>query len=173
MLGAFALTEWQDARTRADALVAAIRSELEANLALQLDAVIYNSDVAEKIWAMGRAGVLLVPTDLYPRGLLQRPPLTSAAWDVARDDALDDVPVDILVAVAAAYGEQRDYLDSTGALLLSVHTTLFQHEGATLRVDGISEPLGIGGMLGGYADRGARLVERYRAALERLNAKAR
>lgn len=79
------------------------------------------------------------------------------------------VPVDTLLALAAAYAEQRDYLQSTDALLSSLYTELLQREGAVLYVDGVNSPLGAGAMLGGYAERATRLTDRYETALEHLN----
>jgi hypothetical protein len=172
VVAAFALNDLHVTRVRAqrtDALVAAIRSEIETNLAGQLKAVVYNTEVAEGIWGLARAGAEVVPGDIYPHGLLQRPALTSAAWDASRYGAFDTVPVDVQLTVAAAYAEQRDYLQSTDILLSTVYAQLLQRGGAVMYVDGVNSPLGAGAMLGTYAERATRLTERYEAALSALD----
>lgn len=176
VVAAFAVNERHDTRVQAkriDALVTAIRNEIEANLAVQVKAVVYNTEVAEGIWGLAKAGAEFVPGDIYPQGLLQRPSLTSAAWDASRDGALDTLPVDVLLAIAAAYAEQRDYLQSTDILLSTVYAQLLQREGAVLYVDGVSSPLGAGAMLGSYAARATRVTQRYEAALKHLDGMAR
>jgi hypothetical protein len=69
LLGAFALNEWQDARTRAarvDTLLAAIRAELETNLARHASAADFNSAIADLLWNEGSKASSSCPNQPFP-----------------------------------------------------------------------------------------------------------
>jgi hypothetical protein len=172
LLGAFALNEWQDARSRAvrvDALMTALRAELETNLLLQEEAAAYNTEVAESVWNQATSGVTFIPDGTFKRGLLVGPPLTSAAWTAAQNDAaFSDVPIDKLLKIAAIYEQQEAYVTDVSSLFNNMYATVLQADSQILRIDGLAEPLRIGGVLRDFAGRGARLVAAYRAALEQL-----
>lgn len=171
LLGAFALDEWQDTRARAErveTLITAIHAELEANLSQHEEASAYNSEVAERIWNEATKGVEVVPQSAYPKGLFVGPELTSAAWVTAQNDpALSDVPIDKVLMLARVYEMQRTYVDDFNTLLNNMYALLLQTD-INFRVDGLEQPLRIGGVLRDYAGRGRRLVDEYRAALEQL-----
>jgi len=171
LLGAFALDEWQDARARearVEALLAAIHAELDANLRQHEGASAYNSEVAERIWNEANKGVEVVPQSAYPNGLFVGPELTSAAWVTAQNDAaLSDVPIERVLMLARVYEMQRTYVDDFNTLLNNMYALLLQSDN-NLRVDGLAQPLRIGGVLRDYAGRGRRLLEQYRAALAEL-----
>lgn len=172
LLGAFALDEWQDARARAarvDALLTAVRAELEANLVEHEGRSTYNTETAEDIWGKATSGVTFIPDGTYRRGLFLPPQLTSAAWTTAQNDpALADVPVETVLLLAGTYEVQRKYAEDTAALLNAMYATVLQTDSAVLRIDGLGEPLRIGGVLRDFARRGARLVDIYRATLGQL-----
>lgn len=143
LLGAFALNEWQDARTRAvrvDALMTALRTELETNLMLQEEAATYNSEVAENIWSQATSGVTFIPDGTFKRVLM----------------------------IAAFYEQQADYVTDVSSLFNNMYATILQADSQILRIDGLADPLRIGGVLRDHARRGARLVAAYRATLEQL-----
>jgi hypothetical protein len=171
LLGAFALDEWQDARSRearVDALLTAIRAELEANLTQHAAASTYNVEVAERIFTEGARGAEFVGESAYPRGLLIGPSLTSAAWVTAQNDtALSDVPIDKVLMLARVYEMQRTYVDDINTLMNNMYTLVLEG-GNGARVDGLAQPLQIGGVLRDYARRGAQLVDLYRKTLEEL-----
>ena len=172
LLGAFALDEWQDARareTRVEALLSAIRAELEANLRQHGEASAYNSQVAETVWEQATEGVEVVPVSAYPKGLFIGPELTSAAWVTAQNDtALNDVPIEKVLMLARVYEIQRTYTDDFNTLANNMYALLLETDDNVLRVDGLAQPLRTGGVLRDYAGRGRRLVDEYRAALEQL-----
>jgi type II secretory pathway pseudopilin PulG len=172
LLGAFALDEWQDTRARAErveTLVTAIRAELEANLRQHEEASAYNTEVADSIWDQGAKGVEVVPSSAYPRGLILGPDLTSAAWVTAQNDAaLSELPIEKMLALARVYEMQRAHLDDVKTLLNNLYALLLQTDPTAPRVDGLTQPLLIGGVLRDYARRGRRLIDEYRAALEQL-----
>jgi hypothetical protein len=174
LLGAFALNEWQDARareTRVAALLTAIRAELEANLRLEEDAAAYNTEVAESIWRQANTGVTFIPDGTFKRGIFVNPQLTSAAWTTAQNDAaLSDVPVDTLLLLATVYDQQADYEAATSALMNNMYATLLQADSTVLRLDGLGDPLRMGGVLRDNAGRGRQLVETYRTTLLTLGA---
>jgi hypothetical protein len=169
LLGAFALNEWQDARTRAsrvDTLLAAVRTELETNLARHARASAFNSEMADLLWNEGSKGVDFVPASAYPNGLFRGPSLTSAAWTTAQNDtAFSDVPVERVLMLARVYELQRVYVDDFSTLANNMYATLLAPNNETLRVDGISQPIRLGGVLRDYAGRGEQLVEAYRTTL--------
>lgn len=175
LLGAFALDEWQDARARGarvETLMTAVRAELEANLKAQEEAAAYNTEVAERIWEQATSGVTFIPDGTFSRGILNTQQLTSAAWATAQNDAsLSDIAVDRLLLLANVYDRQADYEASVSALLNNLYASILQAD-SVMRVDGISEPLRIGGLLRDNAARGQRLVAAYRATLEQLDAAA-
>jgi hypothetical protein len=175
LLGAFALDEWQDARSRAarvDALMAAVRAELEANLDAHADAAAYNTEVAESIWKQATSGVTFIPDGTFSHGLVDIRQLTSAAWTTAQNDAsLSDIPVDTLLLLANVYDLQADYELDVSTLLNNMYASLLQAD-SVLRIDGVSEPLRIGGLLRDNAGRGQRLAAAYRATLEQLDGAA-
>jgi hypothetical protein len=172
LLGAFALNEWQDARARSvrvEALMTAVRAELEANLRLHEQAATYNREVADSIWNKGASGVTFIPDGTYTDGLLQRPRLTAAAWTIAQNDpALSDVPVEKLLLLANIYDLQRDHDEGAATLLNNMYASILQVDRTVLRFDGIAEPLRIGGVLRDNAFRGEALVKAYRSTLEQL-----
>ena len=171
LLGAFALDEWQDARARAErveALVTAIRAELEANLRQHEEASAYNTEVADGIWDQAASGVEVVPPSTYPKGLLMGPRLTSAAWVTAQNDtALSDVPIEQMLTLARIYEMQQKYIDDVNTLMNNLYALLLQPSDEA-RVDGLANPLRMGGVLRDFASRGRLLVDEYRAALEQL-----
>ena len=174
LLGAFALNEWQDARTRAfrvETLMAAVRSELEANLKAQEPAATYNVEVAEDIWNKGNAGVAFIPDGTYTRGIFQTPRLTSVAWTTAQNEAVfSDMPVEKVLLLASVYDLQQSYVADVSALFNNMYAAVLVRPDAddVLRVDGLGQPRVIGGVLRDHARRGARLVEAYRSVLEQL-----
>lgn len=172
LLGAFALNEWQDARSRSariENLMTAIRVELETNLRIQEPAATYNREVADSIWNQGASGVTFIPDGTYKDGLLRRPRLTSAAWTTAQNDAaFGDVPVERLLLLANIYDLQRDHDEGATTLLNNVYAAFLQVDNTVLRFDGIAEPLRIGGLLRDNALRGEALVKAYRSTLEQL-----
>jgi type II secretory pathway pseudopilin PulG len=176
LLGAFALDEWQDARSRAarvEALLTAIRAELEANLAQHATASAYNVEVAERIFSEGARGAEFVPQSAYPRGLFIGPSLTSAAWVTAQNDtAFSDVPVEKVLMLARVYEQQRIYVDDFNTLLNNMYARLLERDDGVFRLDAIGQPLRIGGVLRDYSRRGAQLVELYRRTLEQLGAES-
>jgi hypothetical protein len=174
LLGAFTLNEWEDARTRAarvESLFAAVRAELEANVSRHAPAAAYNSRIAELLWSEGNKGVEFLPQSAYPEGLFKGPSLTSAAWTTAQNDAtLSDVPVDTLLMLARIYEAQRRYVDEFDALLNNLYATAIDPANAAVRIDGIVNPLRVGGVLRDYAGRGEQLADAYRTTLEQLSA---
>jgi hypothetical protein len=172
LLAAFTLDEWQDARSRAarvDALLTAIRAELEANLVRHAPIAAYNTETANLLWNEGSKGVEFLPQSAYPEGLFRSPSLTSAAWTTAQNDAtLSDVPVETLLMLARIYEAQRRYVDQFDALLTNLYATAIDPANAAVRIDGIAQPLRLGGVLRDYASRGEQLVEAYRTTLEQL-----
>jgi hypothetical protein len=174
LLGAFALNEWQDARTRAarvDTLLAAIRAELETNLARHAAAADFNSAIADLLWNEGSKGVEFLPQSAFPDGLFKGPSLTSAAWTTAQSDAaLSNVPVEQLLMLARIYEAQRRYVDDFDALLGNLYATALDPANAAVRMDGIAQPLRLGGVLRDYAGRGQQLVAAYRTTLLELDA---
>ena len=175
LLGAFALDEWQDARARAarvDTLLAAVRTELETNLARHARASAFNSEMADFLWNEGSKGVDFIPASAYPNGLFRGPSLTSAAWTTAQNDdtAFSDVPVETVLMLARVYELQRGYVDDFSTLANNMYATLLAPDNETLRVDGISQPIRLGGVLRDYARRGEQLVEAYRTTLLELGA---
>jgi type II secretory pathway pseudopilin PulG len=171
LLGAFALDEWQDARARearVEALLSAIHAELDANLRQHEEASAYNSEVAERIWNEATKGAEVVPQSAYPKGLFSGPELTSAAWVTAQNDpTLSDVPIEKVLVLARVYEMQRTYVDDFNTLLNNMYALLLQTDN-NLRVDGLAQPLRVGGVLRDYARRGRRLLDQYREALEQL-----
>jgi hypothetical protein len=176
LLAAFALDEWQDARTRAarvDSLLAAIRAELETNLERQDEVAAFNTGTAELLWSEGSKGVAFVPASAYPNGLFRSASLTSAAWTTAQDDAaFSDVPVEKALMLARVYELQRVYVESFNTLASNMYATLLEPGDPTLRVDGISQPARLGGVLRDYAGRARELAEAYRATLLELGVDA-
>lgn len=174
LLGAFALNEWQDARTRAfrlETLMVAVRTELEANLQALAPAATYNVETAEDIWNKGNAGVAFIPDGTYTRGIFQTPRLTSVAWTTAQNEAvLSDMPVEKVLLLASIYDMQQAYVSDVGALFNNMYAAILVRPDAdaVLRVDGLGQPRLIGGVLRDHARRGARLVEQYRAVLAQL-----
>lgn len=172
LLGAFALDEWQDARSRTvrvDALIAAVRAELEANLRQHEEASAYNIEVAERVWDEATKGAEYVPQSAFPRGLFIGPELTSAAWATAQNDVvLSDVPIEKTLMLARVYELQRNYVDDFNALANNLYARLLERDDGVFKIDALGEPLRIGGVLRDYAGRGGRLVDQYRAALEQL-----
>ena len=162
LLAAFALNEWQDARTRAarvDTLLAAVRAELETNLARHAPAADYNSGIADLLWDEGSKGVEFLPQSAFPGGLFRGPSLTSAAWTTAQNDAgLSEIPVEQLLMLARIYEAQRRYVDDFDALLGNLYATALDPANAAVRIDGIAQPLRLGGVLRDYAGRGQQLV---------------
>ena len=171
LLGAFALDEWQDTRARAErveTLVAAIRAELEANLRQHEEASAYNTEVADRIWDQAVSGVEVVPPSAYPMGLLMGPRLTSAAWVTAQNGtALGDVPIEQMLTLARIYEMQQKYIDDVNTLMNNLYALLLQPSDEA-RVDGLANPLRMGGVLRDFSSRGRQLVDGYRAALEQL-----
>jgi hypothetical protein len=175
LLGAFALDEWQDGRSRTarvDALMAAVRAELDANLETQEEAAAYNAEVAESIWKQATSGVTFIPDGTFSRGIIDIRQLTSAAWTTAQNDSsLSNIPVDRLLLLANVYDMQADYEVDVSTLLNNMYASILQAD-SVMRIDGVSEPLRIGGLLRDNARRGTRLVTAYRATLEQLDATA-
>ena len=176
LLGAFGLNEWQDARareTRVAALLTAIRAELETNLARHARAAAFNSEMADLLWTEGSKGVDFLPESAYPDGLFRGPSLTSAAWTTAQNDAaLSELPVETVLMLARLYEAQRVYVDNFNTLANNMYATLLDPGNTIVRVDGISQPIRLGGVLRDYAGRGEQLVEAYRATLLELDADA-
>jgi len=172
LLGAFALNEWQDARTRAvriESLLTAVRIELETNLERHARATAFNREIADLLWNEGSRGVDFLPQSAYPNGLFRGPSLTSAAWATAQNDtALGDVPVETVLALARVYEAQRIYVDNFNTLTSNMYATLLDPDNAVVRVDGIAQPIRLGGVLRDYALRAEQLVEAYRATLLEL-----
>jgi hypothetical protein len=174
LLGAFALNEWQDARTRAarvESLLAAVRIELETNLERHARATAFNREMADLLWNEGSKGVDFLPQSAYPNGLFRGPSLTSAAWATAQNDAaLGDVPVETVLALARVYEAQRIYVDNFNTLANNMYATLLNPDNAVVRIDGISQPIRLGGVLRDSALRGEQLVEAYETTLLELRA---
>jgi hypothetical protein len=171
LLGAFALNEWQDARSR-DARVAtlltAIHAELEANRAQHERASAYNAEVAERIWAEASKGAEVVPESAYPNGLFIGPALTSAAWTAAQNDpAWSALPIDKVLPLARVYEAQRIYVDDFNTLANNMYALLLAADPDDVQLEGLGRPLQIG-VLRDYARRGEKLLTAYRAALEQL-----
>jgi len=147
----------------------AVRAELEANLLLQEDAAAYNTEVAESIFEQGASGVTFIPDGTFPRGIIVTHRLTSAAWTTAQNDVvLSDMPVEEVLLLASVYASQEAYMADVDALLNNVYAAVLRADTSVVRIDGLSQPLLIGGVLRDQARRGARLVEEYRSTLEQL-----
>lgn len=172
LLGAFALDEWQDARSRAarvETLLTAIRAELEANLARHAEASAFNVEVAERIFTEGTKGAEFVPDSFYPNGLFRSPSLTSAAWTTAQSDAVfSELPLEKALMLARVYERQRIYVDDFNTLANNMYASILASDNDVFRADALGAPLRIGGILRDYARRGAQLVDLYREALEQL-----
>ena len=67
--------------------------------------------------------------------------------------------------LARVYELQRVYVDDFNTLANNMYATLLAPDNETLRVDGISQPIRLGGVLRDYAGRGEQLVEVYRTTL--------
>ena len=171
LLGAFALNQWQDARVRADrsdAMLDAIRTELEANLELQGKAAEYNSRLVTELKSLRDSGRDFVPAELYQGGLLRRPQLTAAAWTAAQEGAvLDEIPVERLLVLARVYESQRYYLDATGELFASLYENALRSD--SYSKEGTYGAAQLAGVLSDFAGRGAALVRQYESALEELD----
>jgi hypothetical protein len=169
ILGAFAVNEWQasrDREVRRDTLLAAIRTELQSNLRLLEEASVYNTDVVVRFRQLDAAKAVSIPDGTHPRGLMIRPQLVSAAWDAAQSGGIvNDLPVETILIIARAYEGQRDYVAATAGLLDIIYAALFQQQSTALTNPGL-----LAGVLNDYASRGRGLLERYRTALDYLNA---
>ena len=170
LLGAFALNEWQDSRERrgrADAMMTAIRAELEVNLKQQDVAAAYNSKVVEAFRKLRAEGVRFAPSDAYENGLVALPTLTSTAWDAARgSEAIDEIPVETLLVLGRTYDYQREYAASMRTLLEMFYQIGLEQ---TRAPSGGVEPARVTGTLSDYANRARFLVGLYRSTLEHLN----
>jgi type II secretory pathway pseudopilin PulG len=168
ILGAFAVNEWQNARerrARVETTMAAVRGELQSNLELLQNASTYNSDVASKFRALAARNATTIPEGTYPRGLLLRPQLVSAAWNAAQVTGIvNEVPVDTVVQLARLYENQRDYLDAMARLLDMLYEAALRSTDDTP-----APPNTIDGILSDYAGRERSLLDRYRSTLARLD----
>jgi hypothetical protein len=171
ILGAFAVNEWQAARdrqARVDSVMTAVRAELESNLQLLREASEYNFEVVGALQALGAQNATSVPGEVYPRGLLLRPQLVSAAWDSAEGvGVVNELPLDTVLILAAAYDNQRDYLDATANLLNSFYGAAINSAPSMF-----SRPGSLGNLLNDFARRGRGLINRYEDTLARLNSPA-
>jgi hypothetical protein len=171
LLGAFALNQWQDARIRADradAMLSAIRAELQANLALQQKASEYNTQLVADLKKLRDSGQSFVPAELYRGGLLRRPQLTAAAWTAAQEgEVLDEIPLDRILVLARVYESQRYYLDATGALFASLYESALRNENYSR--EGTYGAAQLAGVLSDFAGRGAGLLQQYQFALKQLD----
>jgi hypothetical protein len=148
-----------------------VRIELETNLEGHARATAFNRQRADLLWNEGSKGIDFLPQSAYPGGLFWGPSLTSAAWATAQNDtALGDVPVETVLALARVYEAQRIYVDNFNTLTSNMYATLLNPDNAVVRVDGISQPIRLGGVLRDYALRAEQLVEAYRATLLELGA---
>jgi type II secretory pathway pseudopilin PulG len=172
LLGAFALNEWQEARQRADradAMIAAIRAELMANLEVQEQAATYNTQLVDTLKKLRDAGETFVPANVYRGGLIKRPKLTEAAWTTAQNGGvLQEVPVNTILVLARIYESQRDYQDATGALLETLYAAALSRD-TPYRGDGAEGAPQLAGVLSDFASRGAALVRDYRWVLAYLD----
>lgn len=163
------MADARERETRVDALLAAIRTELETNLERHERASDYNTKTADLLWSEGSKGVEFVPQSAFPEGLFKSSLVTSAAWTTAQNDlALSDVPVEKVLMLARVYELQDTYVDDFKALLNSMYAMVLEPDNVTLRIDGIAQPGRLGGALRDYTGRGRQLVDAYRAALEQL-----
>jgi type II secretory pathway pseudopilin PulG len=172
LLAAFALNQWQDARqhaARAEAMIVAIRAELQSNLERQREASTYNSDLVRRLKAIVDSGGTFIPADVYGNGgLFKLPRLTAAAWAAAQNgEILDEVPVDKILALARVYESQRYYLDATGALFETLYGAALTN--SDYRRDGIEGAPQLAGVLSDFAGRGAQLVRDYEWVLGYLD----
>ena len=101
LLAAFALNQWQEARqraARADAMIAAIRAELAANLEVQRIAAARNAEVVELLRKVRDAGETFLPASQLKGALFSRPHLTEAAWASAQNGGiLEELPVETIL----------------------------------------------------------------------------
>jgi hypothetical protein len=169
IVGAFAVNQWQESRDRhirRDALMTAVRAELQSNLRLMEDASAYNTEVVGRFRRLEAEKATSIPAGTHPRGLMVRPQLVSAAWDAAQAGGIvNDLPVETTLIIARVHEGQRDYVEATARLLDVIYAALFQQQSAALTNPGL-----LAGVLNDYASRGRGLIERYRTTLDYLNA---
>jgi hypothetical protein len=169
LLGGFALNEWQegrDRRERAAALLSAIRSELEENLAVMQEVSTYNTTVVERLQKLRSTGATAVPSGTIDGPLFAQRSLTSAAWTSAQSSGVvTDAPIATVLRLARVYESQQVYADAVSELIYMMYAARLQSAApGTATVD----PQRITGTLNDYADRGRNLVRQYQAALKIL-----
>jgi hypothetical protein len=67
--------------------------------------------------------------------------------------------------LARTYEAQRIYVDNFNTLANNMYATLLNPDNPVVRIDGISQPIRLDGVVRDYALRGRQLVEAYRATL--------
>lgn len=164
--GGEALRDSRRRHTYAAAAVTSIRQELEINVAAVSRAQAHHRWLADTLGKLAAAH--RVPdVSVYSNGMFNPAPVTSVAWETARQSgALSDLPLSWILAVAPAYEAQERYRslgDAMGAAIM-----------ADVRHDGMDRvlrdrfeqfvPLDVD-----FANREGVLLEHFRRAIARTD----
>lgn len=136
LVGALLIDEWRDTRARderREAALASVRQELQANQDAMNAAIENHENVMARLREAAKTG------KLYQGGLINAQPLSSVAWQAARDAAVTaDIDHATLLAIGYAYSAVDGYIGERKVFLDFLYTN-----GVDLR----NNPLGLAGWL--------------------------
>ncbi len=163
ILGAYAVSEWRDARVlrqRSATVLASIRQEVEANLAGMKEANQYNYGVLQRLTDAVAAGATTIPPSVHPRGMFQMPPLVSTAWESAHtSDVATEIPFELMLRLGATYQFQARYERRMETFLAMMYQSAMIQVGNGVELP--TAPAQFRGILRDHVGIGGGLEQRY------------
>jgi hypothetical protein len=168
-LVAMGADEWRDARHRRAQVrtaLTSIRDELRANVVLVTRAReqhVFLEDTLSKL----AARKMQPSPEIYGNGMVKPAPVTSMAWDLARETgALSDIPLSTVLDIAPAYAAQARYQSIVDALAVDIMSDVRRSGMDAVLRDRFAQfiPLDID-----FKHREGGLLSRYKVALARLD----